>query len=168
MDVALGDDDALGELHFTRGSHQLAARGTGNVAGLPHGSGNADGPGVGGAELHLTCIALRPQDGGFHLALGSHNDDLLLAGELAGLGEVFLVGQGSAFAKENRQRLFGDVDVTGRGFNNKRFGHGTFLLQNSITFIIARFPDKVKAREKRFGIFLNFFDFRHQIVTFFW
>src|SRR5699024_8041384 len=34
MDVTLGHDHALGQLHFAAGANQLAGAGTGNVAGL--------------------------------------------------------------------------------------------------------------------------------------
>ena len=71
-------------------------------------------------------------------ALRAHHGDLLLAGELAGLGEV-LFGMGlGAGAEQGLEVLLGQVQMAGRGFHNEFFRHSTILLK---TFLRkSRFP----------------------------
>ena len=126
MDVALGGDDALLNGDFPSGAPQGAAGGALQVAGLPDGSGQAQLPGVGERDLHLGLGTGGPQDGHFHSALGTDHFHLLLAGELAGLGQVLLVGEGGAFAEQGLQVGFGHMDVMGGRFNHNF--HGYFLL----------------------------------------
>ena len=126
MDVALGGDDALFQSDFPSGAAEHAARGALQIAGLPDGGGDAQLAGIGEGDFHLGLGAGGAQDGHLHSALGANHFHLLLAGELARLGEVFLVGEGSALAEQGFQVRFGHVDMMGRCFNHNF--HGKFLL----------------------------------------
>ena len=120
VDVTLGHDDAFLQLHLAAGANQLAAGGTGGVAGLTHGSGNADGTGVGGGQLHLIRAAAGSEDGHVgQLTLGAHHGDALVGGVLAGLAQGLLDGQLIARAEQGLQGLLADMHMTGRGLNQK-------------------------------------------------
>src|SRR5699024_7807112 len=90
-----------------------------DVAGFADRGGDADGTGVGGAQLDLAVLSLRAEDGGLEGAFGADDGDLLLTGELAGLGEVLLVGQGRDLAEQDGKRLLGHVDVSRGSFYDK-------------------------------------------------
>ncbi len=128
MDVTLGGDNALGQLHFAAGAHQLAGAGTGHVAGFAHGRGHADGAGVGERQLNLVFRPHGPKDAdALDGVLGADHVHLLFAGELSGLAQILDGLQGMARAEENLQRFLGYVYVTGGGFHDE-LAHLFFLL----------------------------------------
>ena len=141
VDVALGGDDALLDLHLTAGAHQLAAGGAGDIAGFPHRGGDTDAPGVGEGDLHLVLAPAGPQDGDAgEGALGSHDVDALGAGVLPGLGEFLLGGEGGALAEEGLQGLLGHMDVASGSFD-LYFGHG-FVPPFSVGHMARRVPTR--------------------------
>ena len=117
MDMALGSDHALGQLHLTGRAHQLAGAGTGNIAALPYRGGHTDGAGVRQAQLHLGGLTHRAQDRhSRELALGTHHAHALVAGILAGLGQHLLDRQLIARAKEGFKILFRYVHMARGSF----------------------------------------------------
>src|SRR5699024_1371142 len=71
VNVTLGDNHAVVQLHLTGRANQLAAGGTGQIAGLADGSGDAQLAGVGQSQLNLGLGADRSQNGHFHGTLGA-------------------------------------------------------------------------------------------------
>ena len=129
MDVALGGDNALGQLHLALGPYQLDSAGAVDVAGLPHQGVNPQGSGVGQGYLHLGSRTDRAKDrnAGDGL-LRTYQIDLFVAGKLSGLGKLLLDGQLIAGAKQLFQVFLGNVDVTRRCFNNKFLCHDSSFL----------------------------------------
>ena len=112
MNVALGSDDAVGNLHLAGRPDELAAGGAGQIAGFPDGGIDAQLTGVGEGHFHLGFRAHRAQDGHFQGTLGAHYLYLLIGGELAGLREVFFMAEDGALAEQGLQILLGDMQMT--------------------------------------------------------
>ena len=106
MNMALGSDNAFRDFHFTRRADQFAGAGTGDVTGFTHRSGHTDGTGISQGKLHLSCGADGPEDADtLQHVLGADYIDLLLAGELTGLGQPAFDRQLMAGAEEGFQIL---------------------------------------------------------------
>ncbi len=58
-DVALCNDDAFGQFHFTFRTNQLAVSRAGDITGFPDRSSNADGAGISSAQFNLAGAAFR-------------------------------------------------------------------------------------------------------------
>ena len=140
MDVALGHDDALGDLDLALRADELAGAGAGDLAGLANRRGNADGAGVSQGQLHLGLRANRAEDG--HAAQGllrAHDVNALGAGVLAGLGQHLLHGQLIALAEEDVQSLAGNMHMTCRSLNKNLIRHWNALLTVfKVPLIIAK------------------------------
>ena len=127
MQVPLGDDYTLAQLHLALGAHQLTCAGALHMAALADGSRDAQSGGVGGGDLHLVSLTHRPQNGHIgHFLLGPHDGQPLIAGILAGIGQGLADSQLIALAEQLLHRLLGQVDVAGRRFDHER--HCFFLL----------------------------------------
>ena len=118
VDVALCNDHALGDLYLTAGADYLAGSGAGHVPGLADGSGDAERSRVGERDLDLSRFSCRSEDRyvGYRL-LGPDEVYSLEAGELTGLGEVFLGSELRALAEEDGEMLFRNVYVSCRRFD---------------------------------------------------
>ena len=118
VDVALRGDHAFSDFHFTGRADQLAGAGAGDVTGFTYGRGDADGTGIRQGKLHLGRGTDGPEDtDALQRVLGADHIDLLLAGELAGLGQPALDRQLMAGAEEGFEIFFCHMYVTGGGFN---------------------------------------------------
>ena len=118
VDVTLCSDNAFSDFNFTCGTNELARAGTCNVTGFTNGSVYAEGTCVGEGDFNLssgTCGAEDDYIG--NGLLGTNNGNSFFAGELTGLGQILLMGKGSAFTEENLDVFFGEMYVTGAGFN---------------------------------------------------
>ena len=125
VDVTLGDDGTLGDLDLTCGADHLQTGGAGHVAALANGDVlQTQSAGVGVGQLDLVGLTGGTQDADHHLALGTDQLDLLVAGgELAGLAEHLLDSQLCALAVQGLDGLVGQVDVTGGGLNKNFVFH---------------------------------------------
>jgi hypothetical protein len=124
VNVTLCSDYALGELNLTGRSNQLACAGAGYVAALTNGSLYTQGAGIGQRNFHLGSRSCGTEndyvsDG----LLGAYNGNSLLAGELAGLAQILLVGEGVALTEQDFDMLLGEVHVTGGGFHQNFICH---------------------------------------------
>ena len=114
MEMALGNDNALRQLHFAGRPDELAGAGAGHVAALPHRSVNAQRTGVRAGDLHLVGLAHRPQNGHIgHFLLRPHQSDPLIAGELAGIGQILSLGELIAGAKQLFNSFLRQMNVAG-------------------------------------------------------
>ena len=117
MDVALGDDHALGKLDLALRADELAGAGTGENTGLADGSGNAKCAGIGRGDFNLSLLADRAEDGNvLEGALGSDDVDTLIACVLTRLGKILFVGELCALAEKDFQISCADMDMAGAGF----------------------------------------------------
>ena len=130
VDVAHGSDNTLGELNFACGANELASAGACDIAGLANGSYNADGTSVGKRELDLSLGPGGSKDGNaLEFALGANNIYALSTGELAGLREILFGGELIAFAEEDGEVLFADMEVTcGNFYKNFFLGYSCISL----------------------------------------
>ena len=129
VDVALGNDNALGDFDLALRANDLAGAGALHLAGLTNRSHNADGAGVGQGQLNLGLRTDRTEDG--HAGQGllrAHDVDALSASILTRLGQHLLDGQLIAFAKENIKMLTGNMNVTGGSFHQNLIRHWNTLL----------------------------------------
>ena len=128
VDVALGGDHALGQLHFARRANQLAGARTRDIAGFTHRRGHTDGTRIRQGQLHLRRAANRAEDA--HAGQGllrADNVHALRAGILTGLGQHLLDGQLIALAEQGFQILLGDMNVTSGGFHDELLHMNYFL-----------------------------------------
>jgi len=90
------------------------------MAALPHGGVNAQGTGIGAGDLHLVGLAHGTQDGHIgHFLLGAHQRDALIAGKLAGVGQILALGKLITGTKQLLHSFLRQVNVTGRCFNHE-------------------------------------------------
>ena len=141
MDVALCNDNALGQLDFAAGTNQFAGSGASYVAGLTDRSDNTQCTGIGQRNFDLVSRSFRTEDRTFQGAFGADNGDLLFAGELAGLREVFLVVQNGVCAEQGCEGLFGNMYVSCGSLNDELFSHNDKHSFQILSFHgINRFP----------------------------
>jgi hypothetical protein len=118
VDVTLSSDNAFSDFNFTCGANQLARAGTCNVTGFTNRSGYAQGTCVGEGDFNLSSRTCGTENDYVRNGLlGANNGNSFFASELTGLGQVLLMGKGSAFAEEDLDVFFGEMYVTGAGFN---------------------------------------------------
>ena len=118
VDVTLCSDNAFSDFNFTCGANELARAGTCNVTGFTNGSVYAEGTCVGEGDFNLSSRTGGTEDDYIgNGLLGAYNGNSFFASELTGLGQILLMGQGSAFTEENLDVFFGKMYVTGAGFN---------------------------------------------------
>jgi hypothetical protein len=133
VNVTLCGDHALGEFYLAGRAYQLARAGSGYVTALTNGSFHAQGAGIGEGYFYLRSRSCGTEndyvgDG----LLGAHNGNSLLAGELAGLAQILLVGEGVTLTEQDLDMLLGEVYVTGGGFYQNFICHDMYPFQMKI------------------------------------
>ena len=122
VQVALRHDDPAGDGHAPVTVCQRTAGAALQIARHADRGLQAQLHRVGEGQLDLRFLAGRTYHTQGHFALFGLDGHALVAGELAGLGQVFLVGEGCAFAKQSFQIRLGHMDVMGGSFNH--YFHG--------------------------------------------
>ena len=118
VDVTLSSDNAFCDLNFACRTYELASTGARNITGFAYGCAYAESTCVGEGDLNLCSGTCGAKDdytrNGF---LGTNNGNAFFACELTGLGEVLLMGEGSAFAEKDLNVFFGKMHVACTCFN---------------------------------------------------
>ena len=133
VQVALGHDDALAQLHLAGRPDQLTGAGALDIAALTDRRVDTQCAGVGGGDLHLIGLADGPEDGHVgHLLLGAHDGQALVAGVLAGIGQGLADGQLIALAEQLLHRLLCQMDVTGGSLDHETHSKHSFVICHNI------------------------------------
>jgi len=131
VDVPRSDDDAFMDLDPPRGPLDDDPRGALNVAAHPDDAGDSQQAGISRRDLHLRGAPGRSQHPDLRdRTLRPDDGDLLVGGELAGLNEVLLHGEGCARAEQGLHVLLGQVDMPGADvdYDSLCIGHGSIDL----------------------------------------
>ena len=113
MQMPLGHDHALLQLHFAAGAYQHARAGARKIASYADGCADAQRGGVGHGKLHLRPLPQGGDDGDAHRAAGADDGELLGADRLTELGQRLSRRQRIAVAEQKLQMLLTQVNVMG-------------------------------------------------------